>query len=271
MSFTEICIYASIQGLSEFLPISSSAHLLLAEKILQIEHTLPAFMEVAVHLGSLCVLLVYFWRDVKRLFRGGIQTICLKRTEDARFFQTLLLATIPAVLMGLWIEKTSGRALFQTLEIIAWMTCLFGALLYFADRHKERYNINSITFKSAFFGWGLAQCLAFVHGVSRSGICITFGRFSGYQRNQAVRFAFLMALPTLSGAFLIKFLSFLKAPCAGQLGTLTLGVLISFLVGFATIHLLMKMIRTSFLKKIALYRFVLGLILLYGVYFCGWA
>lgn len=269
MPFPELIGYAALQGVSEFLPISSSAHLLLLTRYFSFQ-SVPPFMEMFVHLGSLGVLIVYFWQDIGRLIRGALCFAQNKPSSDRQFLTLLFLASVPAVTIGLILDKTLGRAMFERLDIIGWTTLIFGGLLYVADRMPEFKKTNQITNRSAFFGWGLAQCLAFVHGVSRSGICITYGRLSGYKRFDAVRFAFLMAIPALSGACVLKGWAFYKAGDFSNLHTLTTGAIISFGIGLATIHLMMRLLRKAFLQKLALYRVVLGLILLYGVYALGW-
>ena len=269
MSLPQLLAYAALQGLSEFLPISSSAHLILLERSLTLE-TIPRFMEAAVHLGSLGVLFIYFRNDIRRLFTGLFQTTKKQYSKETYFLKILFLASVPAVVIGLFLDKTLGRALFENLEIIGWTTLIFGAFLYLSDRFPRIKTVDHIKPSEAFGGWGLAQCLAFVHGVSRSGVCITYGRFQGYKRLDAVRFAFLMAIPALSGACVLKGWAFYKAHDFSNLGTLGLGALISFMVGLLTIHVMMRLVRTAFLQKLALYRITLGLIILYGVYILKW-
>lgn len=265
----DVVFYATLQGISEFLPISSSAHLKLFETFFTQER-FPDFMETAVHVGSLCVLLIYFYKDILHMLRGLLQTFSRYTTDDKKIFQRVFCSALPAVLLGYGLNATVGRDSFQTLPIIAWTTLLFGAFLWVADQNPQKRTIAHITPGRAFWGWGLAQCLAFVHGVSRSGICITWGRLQGYKRYDAVRFSFLMALPTLSGATLLKSVSYVKAGCP-ELPTLILGIGISFVVGLLTIHLLMALVRTRFLQALACYRILLGLLLLAGVYGLGWA
>ena len=269
MPFPELLSYAALQGVSEFLPISSSAHLLLLTHYFSFE-SVPPFMEAFVHLGSLAVLMVYFRRDIIRFISGAFSLVRGKAAADARFLTLLFLASVPAVVIGLILDKTLGRAMFERLDIIGWTTLIFGALLYVADGYPEQKTEKQITPKRAFFGWGLAQCLAFIHGVSRSGICITYGRINGYKRFDAVRFSFLMAIPALSGACVLKGWAFYKAGDFSHLDTLSMGALIAFAVGLVTIHLMMSLLRKAFLQKLALYRVILGLIILYGVYALGW-
>ena len=269
MSLTQAFWYAAIQGVSEFLPISSSAHLALFQKLVTL--TPPgALFETAVHLGSLLVLLTYFWADVLKLIKGFFHILRGRLTQEGRLFLTLLMATLPALCVGLLIEKTIGRQLFNNLEVIGWTTLIFGALLWAADLRPQRFIVRNITLRQAFWGWGIMQCLAFVHGVSRSGITITFGRFMRYKRTDAIRFAFLMAIPTLKGATVLKARAFLGLQTVEEVSLIFFAVLVSFVIGFCVIHLLMRSLNTALLRFLGLYRVLLGALILGGLYFWNW-
>ncbi len=270
MSYIDVFFYGALQGVSEFLPISSSAHLFLLERFFDLSHV-PAFMETAVHFGSLGVLLVYFKKEVGRLIRGSLSIVAQrKRPEDTSFFYILVLSSLPAIFFGFFLNKTLGRAVFERLDVIAWMTLLFGALLIMADFFPQKYKMKDISPGQALLGWGLAQCLAFIHGVSRSGICITYGRLTHYKRQDAVRFAFLMALPTLAGASVLKGYALFTSGTEVALDIMALGVFSSFCVGMAVIYLMMSCINTPFLRILGAYRVVLGALLLAGIYGLGW-
>lgn len=271
-SFWHALVYGTIQGFSEFLPISSSAHLLLFSRAFSIPAP-SASLEAAVHFGSFLALCTYFWRTIGRLFAGTIDLVRGREFSGNRqLVFNLILATLPVLLCGFILFMTCGRSQFQTFEIIAWTTVLFGFALLLADKMPTRRTLADMTKAEAFLGWGVFQCFAFIYGVSRSGICITWGRLASYQRKEAVTFSFLMALPSLLGAVYLLG----KAWFAGAVDlTLSsshvfLAVTTSFTVGLLTIHILMQKLAKGLLQSIALYRIALGLLLLFGTYVWGW-
>lgn len=227
---------------------------------------MPSFMEAAVHLGSLLVLLVYFWTDVINLFRGFFHLLRGRYTDEAHLCLSLLLASLPAIIIGFVIQKTIGRSLFQSLDVIAWTTLIFGFLLYLADQFPKTRDLKNLPLSHALI-LGLAQCLAFVHGVSRSGISITTGRFLSYTPAASVRFAFLMAIPALKGAVFLNALKLMHTPLDASKTLIVFVVGVSFVTGLMAIHFLIKLLRSDLLRLIAIYRIALGLFLLAGLWF----
>jgi len=271
MSIQDALFYGALQGVSEFLPISSSSHLFLLTKIFQAPPPTP-LMEIGLHLGSFFVLLVYFWPWVWKMLCGFFHLLSGKITPSARLYIALILAAVPSILFGFFIHTFVGRHFFERLDIIALTTLFFGLLLYVADKRPQRLNLKDLTFYQAFWFFGMAQCLAFIHGVSRSGITITIGRFLGYKREEAVRFAFLMALGVIKGAVFLEGLKLYKHPINSfNWSPLLLGIGMSFIVGLFSIHLLMTLLKSNFLRYIALYRMGLGVFLLFGIYWWGWS
>lgn len=269
MNALHIVLYGFFQGMFEFLPISSSAHLLLLEKLLGLEKT-PATLEAAINLGSVLALTVYFGRFVWKIIQGFFHLVYDKKTDESRLFTNLFLASLPAVFVGFLLHMTDTRPLIQTVPIAAWSTVTFGLILLIADKRCQRYTLADISRTQAFFGWGLAQCLAFISGVSRSGILITCGRALGYQRKEAVLFAFLMAIPSLKGAFILLswswFQGHIQETQAMAGGDVLLAVFTSMITGLFTLRFFLKGLEKDWLQNIALYRIALGLVLLGSFY-----
>lgn len=259
MSPEQIIVLAIIQGITEFLPISSSGHLIL----------LPAFTgwpdqgiatDVMVHVGSLFAVLVYFWRDCIGLARGGLNLLRGKMTDEGRMAIYILLATIPALAFGLYLKASGLSAALRSVEIIAWNAIIFGVLLYVADVVGKRVKkMEDMTLAPAFM-IGIAQAVALIPGTSRSGITMTAARLLGFERPEAARFSFLLGIPAISAAGLVTMIEFLEAGEGIPSDALWAAFLTFFSALFA-IWLLMAIVkRTSFLIFVV-YRLALGLFL----------
>ncbi len=270
MPFTQILILAAIQGITEFLPISSSGHLILVPKLASLADQ-GLMLDVAVHVGTLLAVILYFWRDIlgmaTAMFRIYRQ-ILNRRKLEAEFwlFCKLVLATLPTIGLGFYVNKYMGADL-RTLEIIGWATLCFGILLFVADKiNMTVRKIEHISFGGAFF-IGLMQAISLVPGTSRSGITMTAARFLGVERQDAARFSLLLSIPTIIGAGVLK--GFELSASANQVllyDVLTLAGL-SFLFALAAISLLMVWLRQANFTPFVIYRVLLGGVLLGTVYF----
>ena len=199
MSIEQILVLAIVQGLTEFLPVSSSGHLILV----------PAFTgwddqgqvtDVMVHVGSLFAVIAYFWRDCLNLAAGGIELVRGRLTERAKLAGLILVATIPALAFGGILEITGASDAMRGVEIVAWNAVIFGVLLYVADVVGPRIKVmEDVRLPSAVL-IGLAQAVALVPGTSRSGITMTAARFMGFRRDEAARFSFLLGIPAIAAA-----------------------------------------------------------------------
>lgn len=266
MSPEQIIVLAIVQGITEFLPISSSGHLIL----------IPAFTgwpdqgiatDVMVHVGSLVAVLVYFWRDVLGLVRGTLNLLRLRVTNEGKMALFILLATIPAVLFGLFLKQSGMSASLRSVEIIAWNAIIFGVLLYVADVVGKRVKVmEDMTFAPAMM-IGVAQAFALIPGTSRSGATMTAARLLGFERAEAARFSFLLGIPAITGAGLLTFKEFADAGQSIPADALWAAFL-TFFSALAAIAFLMALVkRTSFLIFV-LYRLALGLLLFALLY--GW-
>lgn len=265
MDWLEVVILALIQGLTEFLPISSSAHLLLPSKLLGWADQGLAF-DVAVHVGSLVAVLVYFRQEVISMTRAWFTDLLavLKKepiSQDARLAWAVILGTIPVGLIAL-LFKSFIEENFRSAFVIAMTTITFGIFLWLADRRKNNKDSEyDLTVKKVLM-IGLAQAVALIPGTSRSGITMTAGLFLGLTRKAAARFSFLLSIPTitLAGGLLLFELIQQSAPVAWA--EIALGLGISMLSAYACIHWFLLLIeRVGFLPFI-IYRLILGVVIL---------
>jgi len=257
-----------VQGIGEFLPISSSAHLILVRWLFgwnsvieQAGGNVDIALDVALHMGTLLAVLIYFFRDWLRLTISGL-TQGLK-TQDGKMFWYLVAATIPGGLAGLFLEsKMEGFVRSQPL-IIAGGLAIMGMVLYYVDKKSfQQVEFKDISFKQAML-IGTAQALALIPGVSRSGITMTIGRFLGFTRETAAKFSFLLATPIIAGATL-KHAPDIIHNIASPL--FFVGTIVSAVVGLFCIGFLLKYLQRNNFAVFAIYRLAVAAIIV-GVYF----
>ena len=267
MSLFDIVMLALIQGITEFLPVSSSGHLVLWP-ILTGRPDQGVAMDVAVHMGTLAAVCVYFRRETGALFRGASDVAARRPgTADARLFLLLLLATIPAIVAGLALKVTGGINALRALEVIGWATLLGGVLLWVADRlGPERRAIAGWNLRDAVL-MGLAQALALVPGTSRSGITMTMARLLGFPRADAARLSMLMAIPVILAAGALETLDLIRGGNLALTAELGLGALLSFLAALGALTVMMRMFHGTWtMRPFAAYRLALGAVLLWLAY-----
>ena len=254
MTTLQAAVYGFLQGAAEFLPISSSAHLSLVPWVLGWEDPGLAF-DVALHAGTLGALALYFWKDWLDIFRGALRD---PRSAQARLLLGIACASVPGALAGLLLER-QAETIFRTPALTATTLMLFGLAMGWADlRGRKSSPLPSLTLKQAIL-IGLAQSLAIVPGVSRSGVTITAGLFLGLESASAARFSFLLAMPITFGAVLLKVPklgSALLEPAA-----LT-GIAVSAAVGALAIRFLLEHLKKHSLRPFVLYRLALGAFIL---------
>ena len=264
MTLDQILLLSFIQGFTEFLPISSSGHLVLVPALCGWRDQ-GLLIDVAAHVGTLGSVLFYFRKDVVALFKGSFSLLKGKTNDNTQLLISLIIATIPVVFIGLFFEKVIGESL-RSVTIIAWVGIIFGVILYVADRYGHLVEtVADTTFKRAFY-FGLAQCAALVNGVSRSGACLSMGRFMNYKRTDAARFAFLMSIPTISAAGLLKGYQLVKSGDFSMMNDALMMMLFSFFFGLAAIAFMMRWLQRSTLTPFVIYRLLLGIFLLVSVY-----
>ena len=264
VALQHILVLALVQGLTEFLPVSSSGHLVLTSRVLGWPDQ-GVIIDIGVHVGTLLAVTVYFWRDVARVTIGSMRLVTFRGGPDARLAIMLLIATLPIVLVGFLARDIVSTA-FRSVELIAWATIGFGLLLWLADRIGM--TVQRIEHVGAFgaLAIGLAQVLALIPGTSRSGITMTAGRFLGMERPEAARFSMLLSIPTIVGAGTLAGLEVWETGDI-QLGyDVLVAVGLSFVAGIASIAVMMRWLQTAGFGPFVIYRIALGILLLWWVY-----
>jgi undecaprenyl-diphosphatase len=262
MTFLQLLIIAIVQGVTEYLPISSSGHLILIPALTEFPDQGP-LIDVAVHIGSLLAILIYFFRDAIGLARGGLASVGIgKDPLQRRLFLWVLIGTIPAVAFGLFLKLGGYLDGFRSTHLVAANLIIYGILLGVADRFgRQEKSFEDVTLRDAVLV-GLAQALALIPGTSRSGSTMTAARALGYKRVEAARFSFLLAIPAVAGAGLLAVLDLADATAEMQLDALIAGAL-TFLVALATMAFLMNFLKRASMMVFVIYRIAMGCALLY--------
>lgn len=262
MDFLQVFVLAIIQGLTEFLPVSSSAHLLLVPVLSNWEDQGLAF-DVALHIGSLLAVIVYFRKEIGRMWQAWIDSLRYRRlSEDGKLAWAVILGTIPVGLAGLLFNDFISNALRSPL-VVAFGLIGFGILLGVADwRHrgaKTEYQMS----KSDVFWIALAQALALIPGTSRSGITITAALFLGLSREAAARFSFLLSIPVIALAGGYETLSLVRQDVTVDWLAMVVGTIVSGVSAYLCIHYFLVFIRKVGMQPFVVYRILLGLLLLW--------
>ena len=253
VEIAEAVILGIVQGLTELLPVSSSAHLYLLSEFF-FNWKISDSFDIALHFGTLLAICIFFFKDWINLIKGGFNKVFKKEdSTEGRIFWYIVAATIPAGIIGLLFERYLESYLKQALIVM-------GILLYVVDKKsKSEITYEKMTFKQAFL-IGISQVLAFIPGVSRSGATITVGRAMKVDRESVAKYTFLLSTPIVFAATVLKIFDFEFSVAFFA------GVLSSFLVGLAVIKFLMEFIKKRSFKVFAIYRVILGLVV-YGVFF----
>ena len=253
LSSVEILILSAIQGISEFLPVSSAAHLILVSKYYAFTNQ-NLLIDICLHLGSLLAIIIYFREDLFHFIKNKI------------FLMKILIGTIPIIPVGYIIYQTALIDQLRSLEVIGWMSLIFGILLYVSDKSKVTRKINTeFTNKSALF-IGLFQVMALIPGVSRSGITITSGRMLGFNRVDAAKISFFLSIPTLTAASTIGIYNVYKEGSVELNFLAIIAVIFSFIFSYVTIALFFNFIKKFSLNIFIIYRIALSLFILGIVY-----
>jgi undecaprenyl-diphosphatase len=260
MNALHAAVLGTLQGLTEVLPISSSAHLILIPHFLRWPESGLTF-DVALHLGTFIAIALYFWRDILEMGGHFFSVILGKGMHSPadRLPFYILAGTIPAALAGKTLEGPIEEIFRKSPAIIAAFLIIFGLLLAFADTTgAKRWKMDRITFKVAVI-IGLAQCLALIPGVSRSGITITAALLLGFNRESSARFSFLLSLPIVAGAAILKVGHLVKTGIpANEVAPLLIGVSTSALFGYLSVAFLLKLVQRKSLYPFVWYRLLAG-------------
>ena len=249
----EIFLLSIIQGVSEFLPVSSAAHLIIASNIYEFTNQ-SLLIDISLHLGSLLAILFYFKEDIFDL------------NKNKNLFYKIAIGTIPLILFGYLLYSTNLIHQLRNIKIVAWATLFFGILLYIADKNKFLKKIDTDFNMKSVLIIGFFQVLALIPGVSRAGITITAGRILGFDRTDSTKISFYLSIPALLGASILGIKDLFKENIDFNLLVL-IGVFLSFLFSLITIKIFFKFVKNFSLNVFVIYRIFLAIILFYIIYF----
>ena len=273
MGLDHLLLLAAIQGITEFLPISSSGHL-------QLIHGLSAYpdhgliIDIALHAGTLVAVMAYFHRDVVTLFTGTIDIARGHRSSAAHLVQVLVIASLPVFLAGAALVASDWASALRTPETVAWASIIFAIPLWLSDRvqrhaqasdpvYNDHHSATAVLSPRQALIIGLTQILALIPGASRAGVTITAGLFLGFDRTQAARFSMLLAMPVIAAFALVGLIDLIRAGDDQALGTALGAAALAAVFAFATIHIFLRVTRRIGLLPFVIYRIGLGVCLLY--------
>jgi len=241
----EVFLLSLIQGITEFLPISSSSHLIIVSEFIDFKNKSLA-IDVSLHIGSFIAVVSYFYKEIFSFFKN----------KD--FFFKIIISSIPVIVVGFFLVKLNLIDKLRTIEIIGWTTIIFAILLYISDKFKLEKNVEkNFTYKSAIL-IGFFQILSLIPGVSRSGITITAGRFLNFKRYDASKISFLLSIPTLAAVSIYGINNLLTADNFSFTNLNIISIIFSFIFSYLTIRFFLNYIKKSSLNLFVLYRLILG-------------
>ena len=266
MNTFHLFMLALIQGITEFLPVSSSGHLILLPQFLNVEDQ-GLMLDVAVHVGTLGAVMLYFWRDMLRLL-VGVGHVATGRfsTPQARLFLLLSFATIPVVIAGLALKMAGVMESLRSMEVIGWTMLIFGIVLYVADKKgTETKRSDGWNWRDALI-MGLAQVVALIPGTSRSGITITAARGLGYTRTEAARLSMLMSVPTIMASGVLLGKDVVEAGDWTLIKEAGIAAGLAFVAALLALTLMMRLLKSTSFTPYVIYRIGLGVLLLWLAY-----
>ena len=250
--FIEILILSAVQGISEFLPISSSAHLIIVSNLYDLK-TSSLLIDISLHLGSLFAIILFFKKDLFDL------------QNNQKLLGLIIIGSIPLIIFGYILHTTELVHLLRNIKIIAWTTLLFGIILYFADQRKVDQNISTnLNIKSIIF-IGIFQILALIPGVSRAGITMTAARFLKFNRVDSGKISFLLSIPALAGASFLGLKDLSNQSIEINL-IVILAVILSFLFSYMTVKFFLSYLNKFSLNIFVIYRIIISIILFTIIY-----
>ena len=251
--YIEILILSIIQGVSEFLPISSSAHLIIVSNYYNFNSS-SLLIDISLHLGSLFAILYYFRKDL------------LDLKKNRRLIVLILIGSIPLIFCGYILHSTKLIYHLRNIEIIAWTTLLFGIILYFSDRKIAKKNLSDNLNLKSILLIGLFQILALIPGVSRAGITITAARFLNFKRVDSGKISFLLSIPALAGASFLGLKDIQNETLEINL-LVIFALVLSFVFSFVTVKYFLKYVNNFSLNIFVVYRILIAIILFFIIYF----
>jgi undecaprenyl-diphosphatase len=269
MSFLEAIILGIVQGLTEFLPVSSSAHVQIFSELMQVpglsdKNSATTAFIATIQLGTESAVLIYFAKDISRLLKAwfrGLFNSKKRNNADYRMAWLVIIASIPVGLIGYLLREFIQETV-RTLWVVAFTMIIFAIILFLADFYgKKQKVVEEMTFNTA-LGFGLGQALAVIPGVSRSGASISFGLFAGFNRAAAARFSFLIGIPAVLASGLIEFKDSYQYLDAQALSGTLVATVTSFVVGYAVIAGLLKYLNKGSFMPFVIWRLIVGVALI---------
>ncbi|NLY10439.1 MAG: undecaprenyl-diphosphate phosphatase [Firmicutes bacterium] len=278
MGLLEAVILAVVQGLTEFLPVSSSGHLVLFSYILGVNQPSIAY-EVLLHFGTLIAVFIAFWRDIVALFQAGLKIISnpkafprlIDEDADVRMLVALCIGTIPAVIVALLLESQI-EGLFAAPGLTGIVLLITGGVLFITERYSKIIALKGKSLKesvSILDGLiiGIGQAFAIVPGLSRSGTTIGFGLWRGLRREEAARFSFLLSIPAILGATVLAIGDLISGQVNASISTLIIGTIVAAITGYVAIKFLLQIIKKGRLVYFSYYVWAVGLTIIFYFYF----
>ena len=269
MNFLEAIILGIVQGLTEFLPVSSSAHVQIASELMQVpglsdKNSATTAFIATIQLGTEAAVLIYFAKDIARLLKAwfkGLFNSSARDNADYKMAWLVIFASIPVGLIGYLLREFIQETV-RTLWVVAFTMIIFAIILFLADHYgKRQKELKDMTFNTA-LGFGLGQALAVIPGVSRSGASISFGLFAGFNRAAAARFSFLIGIPAVLASGLIEFSDSYQHLDEAALSGTIVATITSFVVGYAVIAGLLKYLNKGSFMPFVIWRLIVGVALL---------
>ncbi|TCL01617.1 undecaprenyl-diphosphatase [Shimia isoporae] len=262
MPIFHIFLVAVIQGLTEFLPVSSSGHLILLPNLTALDDQGLA-IDVAAHVGTLGAVVLYYLSDVRLAILGLPRALAGKRdTQGSKLAFLLIIATIPVVVAGLILKVTGLNEAMRSITVIGWTMLGFGILLWWADQKGHTSKSESDWTTRDAWLLGIWQAVALIPGTSRSGITITGARFLGYERSDAAKIAMLMSIPTIFASGALLGLDVAAQADLAMLKDMSLAALFSFAAALIALSLMMRLLKSVSFTPYVIYRVILGVVLL---------
>ena len=266
MPFYLLILVALGQGITEFLPVSSSGHLILISELSSAPDQGQA-IDVAVHIGTLFAVIIFFWRDVS-MGLSGIPRMLTGRIDTAgsKLAFLLMIATIPAIAFGLVLKLTGLSDAMRSMTVIGWTMLLFGLLLWWADQRGTIEKTDADWTAKDAIKMGLWQAVALIPGTSRSGICITAGRMLGYSRQDSAKLAMLMSIPTIVASGVLLGVEVIATADAQVARDGAVAAVMSFVAALFALSIMMRLLRSVSFTPYVIYRVALGVVLLVVAY-----
>ena len=266
MPFYLLILVALVQGITEFLPVSSSGHLILISELSAAPDQGQA-IDVAVHIGTLFAVVIFFWRDVS-MGLAGIPRMLTGRIDTAgsKLAFLLMIATIPAIAFGLILKVTGLSDAMRSMTVIGWTMLLFGLLLWWADQRGTIEKTDADWTAKDAIKMGLWQAVALIPGTSRSGICITAGRMLGYSRQNSAKLAMLMSIPTIVASGVLLGAEVIATADVQVARDGAVAAVMSFVAALFALSIMMRLLRSVSFTPYVIYRVALGVVLLAVAY-----